>query len=172
MRLRYAKVVGAGAAVARRLDERLKESRLLGPRDERLGVPLDADHELAVHRLERLHRPVGRATGDHQPAAEPRDARRTVRYAVLINDVRLPKLNENQQAILAELAGGAAAWAAACGSVPLPAFTVTKLRWLRRCEPEVLRRTAAVMLPHDWLTWRLASQHVTRAGGPLPHSTA
>ncbi len=40
-----------------------------------------------------------------ETAAEPRDARRTVRYAVLIEDVRLPKLNENQQAILAELAG-------------------------------------------------------------------
>jgi primosomal protein N' (replication factor Y) len=40
-----------------------------------------------------------------ETAAEARDARRTVRYAVLIADVRLPKLNENQQAILAELAG-------------------------------------------------------------------
>ncbi len=40
-----------------------------------------------------------------ETAAESRDARRTVRYAVLIPDVRLPKLNENQQMILAELAG-------------------------------------------------------------------
>src|SRR5581483_2599917 len=40
-----------------------------------------------------------------ETAAEARDARRTVRYAVLIEEVRLPKLNENQQAILAELAG-------------------------------------------------------------------
>ena len=40
-----------------------------------------------------------------ETAAELRDARRTVRYAVLIHDVRLPKLNENQQTILAELAG-------------------------------------------------------------------
>lgn len=37
--------------------------------------------------------------------AAARDARRTVRYAVLIEGARLPKLNENQQAILAELAG-------------------------------------------------------------------
>jgi primosomal protein N' (replication factor Y) len=42
-----------------------------------------------------------------ETAAESRDARRTVRYAVLIDDVRLPKLNENQQAILAELAAAA-----------------------------------------------------------------
>jgi primosomal protein N' (replication factor Y) (superfamily II helicase) len=40
-----------------------------------------------------------------ETTAEARDARRTVRYAVLVPDVRLPKLNENQQAILAELAG-------------------------------------------------------------------
>ena len=39
-----------------------------------------------------------------ETAAAARDARRTVRYAVLIPDVRLPKLNDNQQAILAELA--------------------------------------------------------------------
>ena len=37
--------------------------------------------------------------------AAARDARRTVRYAVLVEGARLPKLNENQQAILAELAG-------------------------------------------------------------------
>jgi primosomal protein N' (replication factor Y) len=39
-----------------------------------------------------------------ETAAEARDARRTVRHAVLMEDVRLPKLNENQQTILAELA--------------------------------------------------------------------
>jgi primosomal protein N' (replication factor Y) len=40
-----------------------------------------------------------------ETAAAPRDARRTVRYAVLVEGTRLPRLNENQQAILAELAG-------------------------------------------------------------------
>jgi primosomal protein N' (replication factor Y) (superfamily II helicase) len=40
-----------------------------------------------------------------ETAAAPRDARRTIRYAVLVEDARLPKLNDNQQAILAELAG-------------------------------------------------------------------
>src|ERR1700756_342323 len=43
---------------------------------------------------------IGRET-----AAAPRDARRMVRYSVLVEGTRLPKLNENQQAILAELAG-------------------------------------------------------------------
>ncbi len=47
--------------------------------------------------------------------AAPRDARRLVRYAVLAPDVRPPRLNENQLAILAELAG-------AGGSLPAPAL--------------------------------------------------
>jgi xylulokinase len=33
---------------------------------------------------------------------------------------------------------------------------VTKLRWLAEHEPENAARVAAVCLPHDWLTWRLA----------------
>jgi xylulokinase len=40
--------------------------------------------------------------------------------------------------------------------MPVASFTVTKLRWLREHEPEHATRTAAVCLPHDWLTWRLA----------------
>src|SRR5271168_1811996 len=40
-----------------------------------------------------------------ETTAAPRDARRTVRYAVIVGDARLPKLNDNQQTILAELAG-------------------------------------------------------------------
>lgn len=42
------------------------------------------------------------------------------------------------------------------GSVPVASFTSTKLRWLRGAEPENAQRVAAVALPHDWLTWRLA----------------
>ena len=45
--------------------------------------------------------------------AAPRDARRLVRFAVLVPDVRPPKLNDNQLAILAELAG-------AGGALPVP----------------------------------------------------
>ena len=33
--------------------------------------------------------------------------------------------------------------------------TVTKLRWLRDLHPQAARRTAAVAVVHDWLTWRL-----------------
>jgi len=40
-----------------------------------------------------------------ETSAAARDARRTVRFAALVNDVRIPKLNANQQTLLAELAG-------------------------------------------------------------------
>lgn len=50
---------------------------------------------------------------------------------------------------------GAHWWAQETGSVPVASFTVTKLAWLARERPEVAARVASVMLPHDWLTWRL-----------------
>jgi xylulokinase len=59
---------------------------------------------------------------------------------------------------------GAKAWAAACGSVPVPAFTVTKLAWLRDNEPDAFHRLGHVLLPHDWLTWRLTGRMVTDRG--------
>ncbi|MEZ5139504.1 MAG: xylulokinase [Acidimicrobiales bacterium] len=59
---------------------------------------------------------------------------------------------------------GPAAWAEACGSVPVAAFTIAKLLWLRRHEPEGYRRVRHVMLPHDWLTRRLSGRIVTDRG--------
>jgi xylulokinase len=43
-------------------------------------------------------------------------------------------------------------------------FTITKLRWLRRNEPDVFRRVARVLLPHDWLTGRLTGRCTTDRG--------
>ncbi len=72
--------------------------------------------------------------------------------------------------LLSELPGGAAAWATAVGSVPVPAFTITKLRWLRRCEPAVWDQVRSVLLPHDWLTFRLTGRRVTRPAGATPRA--
>ena len=58
----------------------------------------------------------------------------------------------------------AADWAAAVGSVPVAAFTVTKLSWLHRTEPEAWSRLAHVLLPHDWLTYKMTGQLVTDRG--------
>jgi xylulokinase len=81
-----------------------------------------------------------------------------VRPALLWNDTRSAAAAAE---LVAELgagdpARGAAGWAEAVGSVPVASFTVTKLRWLAEHEPAAMARTAAVCLPHDWLTWQLA----------------
>ncbi len=55
-------------------------------------------------------------------------------------------------------------WARACGSVPVAAFTITKLSWLHRSEPEAWDRVARVCLPHDWLTLQLTREFVTDRG--------
>jgi xylulokinase len=59
---------------------------------------------------------------------------------------------------------GAAEWAARTGSVPVAAFTVAKLAWLARHEPEVARAVRSVLLPHDYLTYRLSGRRVTDRG--------
>ncbi|RYU15254.1 xylulokinase [Nocardioides iriomotensis] len=75
-----------------------------------------------------------------------------VRDALLWNDTRSATAADD---LVSELGGGQA-WADAVGSVPVASFTVTKLRWLAEHEPDHARATAAVCLPHDWLTWKLS----------------
>src|SRR3954471_8793202 len=82
------------------------------------------------------------------------DGGTVVRPALLWNDTRSAGAARD---LTAELGGGAA-WAEAVGLVPVASFTVTKLRWLAQHEPGNATRTAAVCLPHDWLTWLLAGQ--------------
>jgi xylulokinase len=85
------------------------------------------------------------------------EAGNVVRPALLWNDTRSAG---DATDLVAE--HGADAWAQAVGSVPLASFTVTKLRWLARNEPDSARRVEAVLLPHDWLTWRI----LDRSGEP------
>ena len=75
-----------------------------------------------------------------------------VRDALLWNDTR----SAAAALQLVDELGGPQAWADAVGSVPVASLTVTKLRWLRDAEPANAERVAAVALPHDWLTWKLA----------------
>ncbi|MDT0303370.1 xylulokinase [Streptomonospora wellingtoniae] len=77
-----------------------------------------------------------------------------VRPALLWNDTRSAGAAQD---LVAEL-GGPAEWARAVGSVPVASLTVTKLRWLAEHEPDNAARTRRVMLPHDWLTWRLRGE--------------
>ena len=66
--------------------------------------------------------------------------------------------------LIGQLPGGRQGWAEACGLVPVASFTITKLSWLHRREPEAWQRLASVLLPHDWLTLQMTGRMVTDRG--------
>src|ERR1700760_2893737 len=84
--------------------------------------------------------------------AAPRDARRLVRHAVLVADARPPKLNDNQLAIPAELAG-------AGGSLPVPV--------LRRLEVPATTLQTLVKRGLVTIEERPAAFHLTGANRPV-----
>ncbi|MFJ3498283.1 xylulokinase [Streptomyces sp. NPDC086091] len=101
------------------------------------------------------------SVGGQQHGLVTLDARgEPVRPALLWNDVR----SAPQARRLTEQLGGAKAWAERTGLVPAPSFTVTKWAWLAENEPEALRATKAVRLPHDYLTERLTGEGTTDRG--------
>ncbi len=77
-----------------------------------------------------------------------------VRDALLWNDTRSAQAAED----LVQDFGGPSAWSNAVGSVPVAAFTVSKLRWMAQNEPDNAQRTHSVLLPHDYLTWLLSGK--------------
>jgi xylulokinase len=83
-----------------------------------------------------------------------------LRPAMLWNDTRAA----SDAAELVEAFGGAERWAATIGVVPVASFTASKWAWLRRREPRIADRTAAIRLPHDFLTERLCGAGVTDRG--------
>jgi xylulokinase len=85
---------------------------------------------------------------------------RPIRPAMLWNDTR----SASDAVRLVDAFGGATAWAARIGVVPVASFTASKWAWVRRREPEVAARTAAIRLPHDYLTGLLAGAAVTDRG--------
>ncbi|GAA3507281.1 FGGY family carbohydrate kinase [Streptomyces showdoensis] len=87
-------------------------------------------------------------------------AGRPLRPALLWNDTR----SAPQATALTTALGGPRAWLARTGSVPVAAVTAAKWRWLRDHEPATAARTAAVRLPHDFLTERLCGEAVTDPG--------
>jgi xylulokinase len=94
---------------------------------------------------------IGVAAQQHGMVVLDEDGQ-VIRPALLWNDMRSAP---QAAALIAEM-GGPAEWARRTGSVPTASFTVTKLRWLAENEPDAAARTDRVLLPHDWLTWRLA----------------
>jgi xylulokinase len=58
------------------------------------------------------------------------------------------------------------------GSVPVASFTATKVRWVRKNEPNNAQRVAAICLPHDYLSWRLSSSYPDITGLTTDRSDA
>ncbi len=94
---------------------------------------------------------IGVAAQQHGMVALDEDGH-VVRPALLWNDTRSAQAAEQ----LTKEWGGPQACARMTGTVPVASLTVTKLRWMADHEPELADRVRDVMLPHDWLTWRLA----------------
>jgi xylulokinase len=135
------------------------------------GTEIDPGHwwtALGTAGRELLERADAVAVAGQQHGMVALDrAGEVVRPALLWNDTR----SAPQAARLVAELGGPGQWAARTGSVPVASFTVTKVRWLAEHEQTNAARTAAVLLPHDWLTWRLTTG--TPLGGPrAPGRTA
>lgn len=82
-----------------------------------------------------------------------------LRPAMLWNDTRAaPEA--------ADLVGrwGNEKWAEDIGVVPVASFTACKWLWLSRHEPDLARQVRRVLLPHDFLTFRLTGNRSTDRG--------
>lgn len=58
-------------------------------------------------------------------------------------------------------ARGREAWVRSIGLTPTAALTVSKIAWVAEHEPDLLPQIATMLLPHDWLTYRLTGERVT-----------
>jgi len=81
-------------------------------------------------------------------------AGQVLRPAILWNDGR----SEPQ---CAELARRVPRLAQIAGNLAMPGFTAPKLLWVRQHEPQVFARVARVLLPKDWLRFRLSGEFFT-----------
>lgn len=61
-------------------------------------------------------------------------------------------------------ARGVARWVQAVGSSLVASLTITKVAWVAQNEPENAERIAAICLPHDWLSWRIAGYGSVESG--------
>ncbi len=56
-------------------------------------------------------------------------------------------------------------WAEKTGSIPTPALTVSKLAWTNYHHPDLLKKAHKIMLPADYIIYRLTGCAVTERGG-------
>ncbi len=81
---------------------------------------------------------------------------RVLRPAILWNDGR----TEEETAWLNEIVG-TELLAKETGNIAFAGFTAPKLLWMQKKEPELFERIAKIMLPKDYLVYRLTGVHAT-----------
>ena len=88
-------------------------------------------------------------------------AGQVLRPAILWNDQRTgPECDEIRERL------GKSHLIEICGNDALPGFTAPKIRWVQNHEPEVWARTRHILLPKDFVRYRLTGTYaVDKAGG-------
>ncbi|MDT7838352.1 xylulokinase [Aquabacterium sp. OR-4] len=149
------------------------QGRILGQAGEPLTVsrpqPLWSEHspddwwqatERAAARLRAGHpqawaaiRAIGLSGQMHGAVLMDADDQ-VLRPAILWNDGR-------SHAECAELEQRVPALHDVAGNLAMPGFTAPKLLWLRKHEPALFARVRSVLLPKDWLRWRLSGDKVS-----------
>ena len=90
------------------------------------------------------------------------EQRRVIRPAKLWNDTESAP---DAAWLIGQLPGGrGGVGRRRAASVPVASFTITKLSWLHRSEPDAWARLAHVVLPHDWITSQLTGRLTTDRG--------
>ena len=87
-----------------------------------------------------------------------------IRPAKLWNDTETATQNDE----IINYFGGREAFFQRFGIVPLTGYTVSKLLWLRECEPENFARVCHILLPHEylnfWLTGNMRAEYGDASG--------
>ncbi len=90
----------------------------------------------------------------------PPETATPLRKAILWNDQRtVAECDELQKA-----AGGRKKLIDMTGNPALTGFTAPKILWVRRHEPEVFERTKHVLLPKDYVRFRMTGEYATEVG--------
>ena len=81
---------------------------------------------------------------------------KAIRPAILWNDSRTSQETEYLNSVV-----GRGVLSARTANIAFAGFTAPKLLWMKKNEPELFRRIARVMLPKDYLVYRMTGVHAT-----------
>ena len=120
----------------------------------------------APEAFTRLHG-IG-LSGQQHGAVLLDEAGRVLRPAILWNDGRCGREAEELQASLPDFVERAS-------NIAMVGFTAPKIMWVKRHEPEIFAKTKKILLPKDYIRFRLSGEYVQEmsdAGGTLWHDVA